>query len=141
MTIDDVFGAAYKLNDWLNFYWNFYVVFTGVVIGWVFNSKGWSTLQRVIVSIFYLGFVGVSLDALLGTYQALGAATLRLKDLVPPGDTFAITLASHLGKADRNLGIALHIAGDLLVLACIWMFTAVPLASAGAASSSSSPRS
>ncbi len=32
---NDVLGAAYQLNGWLNFYWNFYVVFSGVVIGWV----------------------------------------------------------------------------------------------------------
>ena len=42
---------------WLNFYWNFYVAFTGVVIGCVFSSKGWPTSQRIVVSILYLGFV------------------------------------------------------------------------------------
>ena len=131
MTLNDVLAVAYKLNDWLNFFWNFYVVFTGVVIGWVFNAKGWSTAQRIVVSVFFLGFVGVSLDALWGTYQALGAATQRLKELVPAGDAFAATLASHLGKADHTIGIALHVAGDLLVLACIWRFTATPRPTAG----------
>ena len=123
LTTDDVLGAAYKLNDWLNFYWNFYVVFTGVVIGWVLNSKDWSDLQRMIVSVCFLGFVGVSLDAIWGTYQALGAATRQLRELVPADDIFAATLASHLGRAHPTIGLALHVIGDLLVLLCIWMFT------------------
>jgi hypothetical protein len=38
--LNTVLSAACKLNDWLNFYWNFYVAFAGVVIGWVFNSTG-----------------------------------------------------------------------------------------------------
>src|SRR4029453_15934071 len=69
--LPEVLNAAYKLNDWLNFYWNFYVAFTGVVIGWVFSSKGWPTAQKAIVTAFYLGFVGVSIHALWKTYESL----------------------------------------------------------------------
>jgi hypothetical protein len=85
--LKDILEAAYKLNDWLNFYWNFYVAFTGVVIGWAFSSKGWSSAQRVFVTLFYLGFVAVSLHALAGTYQALYAVTVRLRELLPQQDS------------------------------------------------------
>ena len=126
LDLKDVLGAAYKLNDWLNFYWNFYVVFTGVVIGWVFNSKGWSTAQRVVVTLFYLGFVGVSLGALYSTYISLGAATTRLTQLLPTSDILAQALISQLEKSNLKLGLALHILGDALVIGCIWRFTRKP---------------
>jgi len=60
--IDQALTAAYKLNDWLNFYWNFYVVFVGVVFGWLFSSSNvLETLQKVVITLFFAGFAGVSL--------------------------------------------------------------------------------
>ena len=98
--LSDVLAAAYKLNDWLNFYWNFYVAFTGVVIGWVFGSKGWQSSQRVIVTLFYLGFVGVSLDALWKTYRSLSVVVVRMQQLVAPDDLVARALIAQLGNSD-----------------------------------------
>ena len=126
LDLPTVLNAAYKLNDWLNFYWTFYVVFTGVVIGWVFNSKGWSSAQRAVVTLFYLGFVAVSLGALMKTYQTLNAAASRLEALLPNGDVLSTALVSQLANPDWKLQLALHIAGDVLVLACIWLFTKKP---------------
>ena len=124
--LPDVLNAAYKLNDWLNFYWNFYVAFTGVVIGWVFGSKGWSTAQRAIVTLFYLGFVAVSVDALWRTYESLSAAVTRFQQLVAADDPVAKALVAQLGHSDRLIGIALHLLGDALVVFCIWHFTVKP---------------
>ena len=122
----DILGAAYRLNDWLNFYWNFYVAFTGVVIGWVFNSKGWSTAQRVVVTLFYLGFVAVSLDALAGTYEALNAVAARLQEMLPQDDMLPKALMAKIGAKNKFLGLGLHLLGDGLVLVCIWRFTRKP---------------
>jgi hypothetical protein len=122
----DILGAAYRLNDWLNFYWNFYVAFTGVVIGWVFNSKGWSTAQRVVVTLFYLGFVAVSLDALAGTYEALNAVAARLQEMLPQDDMLPKALMAKIGAKNKLLGLGLHLLGDGLVLVCIWRFTRKP---------------
>jgi hypothetical protein len=124
--LKEVLNALYKFNDWLNFYWNFYVAFSGVVIGWVFNSKGWLTGQRVIVSIFYLGFVAVSLDALWGTYTSLNAVTVKLQQLAPKDDILANALRSQLSNSDMPLGLALHVLGDILVVVCIWRFAKQP---------------
>jgi hypothetical protein len=52
LSLSEVLNAAYKFQEWLNFYWNFYVAFTGAVIGWVFASKGWSRSQRWAVTLF-----------------------------------------------------------------------------------------
>jgi hypothetical protein len=124
--LPEVLNAAYKLNDWLNFYWNFYVAFTGVVIGWVFSSKGWPTAQKAIVTAFYLGFVGVSIHALWKTYESLNAAVSRLQQLIAPEDPLARALAAQLGHSDMLLGIGLHVVGDALVLFCAWRFTTKP---------------
>ena len=115
--LPDVLNAAYKFQDWLNFYWNFYVAFTGVVIGWVFSSKGWSTSQRWTVTLFYLGFVGVSLQALWKTYHSLNAVVLRLHQLVPPtAEPLEPVLVARLSHPEWYLGIALHLLGDALVI-------------------------
>ena len=124
--LPEVLTLAYKLNDWLNFYWNFYVVFTGVVIGWVFSSKGWSTPQRWAVTLFYLGFVGVSLHALWSTYHSLNAAVLRMEQLVSTSDPLRSVLVDQLGHSDWRLGIGLHLLADALIVLCIWRFTTKP---------------
>ncbi len=126
LDLKQTLDAAYKLNDWLNFYWNFYVVFTGVVIGWVFNSKGWSTSQRAVVSVFYLGFVAVSLGALYKTYQTLNAATAKLESLLSKVSPLSQALIAQLDNTNWPIQLALHVAGDLLVLWCIWTLTRKP---------------
>ena len=126
LSLQDILGAAYRLNDWLNFYWNFYVAFTGVVIGWVFNSKGWSTAQRVFVTLFYLGFIAVSVHALAGTYDALYAVAVRLRELLPQDDMLTKALIAKIGAKNKVVGLGLHLVGDGLVLVCIWRFTRKP---------------
>lgn len=126
LSLQDTLGAAYRLNDWLNFYWNFYVAFTGVVIGWAFNSKGWSTAQRVFVTLFYLGFVAVSLHALAGTYDALYAVALWLRELLPQDDALTKAFLAKIGARNKIVGLGLHLVGDGLVLVCIWRFTRKP---------------
>jgi hypothetical protein len=123
LDLKQTLDAAYKLNDWLNFYWNFYVVFTGVVIGWIFNSKGWLVPQRVVVSLFYLGFVAVSLGALYKTYQTLNAATAKLETLLAKSSSLNQALIAQLDNGNWPIQLALHIAGDLIVLWCIWNLT------------------
>ena len=121
--LSEVLNAAYKFQEWLNFYWNFYVAFTGAVIGWVFASKGWSRSQRWAVTLFYLGFVGISLQALWKTYHSLNAVVLRLQQLVPTADPLGPVLVARLGHPEWFLGIGLHVLGDALVVLCIWRFT------------------
>jgi len=132
LDLKDVLGIAYKLNDWLNFYWNFYVVFSGVVIGWVFNSKGWPTAQRVIVTIFYSGFVIVSLGALIKTYVSLQAAADKLNTLLGTNEDLTSALVRQFRNDQWQTQIALHLLGDALVLSCIWLFTKKNLSEAQA---------
>ena len=127
LDVKDVLNAAYKLNDWLNFYWNFYVVFSGVVIGWVFNSKGWADSQRIIVSLFYLSFVAVSLGALYKTYSSLNASAARLKEMLAGSDTLGQALIRQLDNDNWALQLGFHLLGDVLVVACIWIFTKKPI--------------
>jgi hypothetical protein len=119
----DVLNAAYKLRDWLNFYWNFYVAFSGIVIGWVFSSKGWSNAQRVMVSLFYLAFVCVSIIALYNTYVSLESAAQTLEAKVNESDAFAKILVGYFQNPLWKVQLGMHLAGDCLIVFCIWRFT------------------
>ena len=123
LDLKQTLDAAYKLNDWLNFYWNFYIVFTGVVIGWVFNSKGWPRSQRVVVSAFYVGFVIVSLGALYKTYQTLNAAVAKLAGTLSKSNVLNEALIAQLDNGNWAIQLELHLLGDVLVLWCIWNLT------------------
>lgn len=123
LDLKQTLDTAYKLNDWLNFYWNFYIAFTGVVIGWVFSSKGWTTAQRVVVSAFYAGFVVVSLGALYKTYQTLNAATARLDKFLFKPNALNEALVAQLDNGSWMLQLGLHVLGDAIVLWCIWNLT------------------
>jgi hypothetical protein len=35
----DILNVVFKLTDYLNFLWNFYVVFNVAVIGWLFSTS------------------------------------------------------------------------------------------------------
>jgi hypothetical protein len=123
LTLVDLLNATYKLNDWLNFYWNFYVVFSGVVVGWTFNSKGWKTFQRVAVSICYLGFAAVNFKALYKSYYFLNMASARIETMLPKNDPLGKALVAQLGSSGCVVQLSFHAVTALFVLFCIWRLT------------------
>jgi hypothetical protein len=126
-TIDQMLNAAYKLNDWLNFYWNFYVVFVGVVFGWIFSAKapGWQFIQQFVVTAFFVGFAAVSIGALARTYRALNQTSMSLKEKWGH-DPFKDAVLSKLSQRLWRVEIVMHLIADATVIYCIWTFKPVP---------------
>jgi hypothetical protein len=121
-TIDQLLNAAYKLNDWLNFYWNFYVVFVGVVFGWIFSAKSpWQFTQQFVVATFFIGFAAVSIGALARTYCALNRTSTSLREKWGH-DPFKDALLSKLSQRLWRVGIVIHLIADATVIYCIWTF-------------------
>jgi len=119
----EILNAAFKLTDWLNFFWNFYVAFTAGILGWVFGAKNpWSAAQKVVVSILFVGFVIVSVVALCRTYVAL-EPTVELLRNIWAGSAFQRAIADRLSNRWWGWQIFLHIVADLIVLYCIWTKT------------------
>lgn len=125
VSIDQMLNAAYKLNDWLNFYWNFYVGFVGVVFGWIFSAKSpWQLEQQLIVTAFFIGFVAISISALVPTYFALNQTILALRGRWG-GDAMKDALLSRLAKPFWCVAIVMHLVADGAVLYSIWTFRPV----------------
>ena len=118
-------NAAYKLNDWINFYWNFYVVFVGVVFGWIFSAKyPWQFKQQFVVTIFFIGFAAVSIGALARTCSALNQTSMSLKEKWGH-DSFKDAVLSKLSQRFWPVEIVMHLIADATVIYCIWTFKPV----------------
>jgi hypothetical protein len=130
-TIDQMLGAAYKLSDWLNFYWNFYVVFVGLVLGWIFSARNpWQTTQQIVVTAFYVGFTAVSLAALCRTYCALDKTALQLRAAWGE-DSFKDALLAKFTQPVWPITLVMHVIADAAVIYCIWKFVPLKTAASG----------
>ena len=124
VTLDQVLSAGYKLLDWLNFYWNFYIVFVGVILGWLFNAKGPSdALQKAAVTFLFVGFVVVSLIALRKTYRALDATTSDLRIRWGTDEPFKRAIIARLSQKRWKVAICFHALIDALLIYFVWTVT------------------
>src|SRR5688500_17869597 len=118
-TPDQILNAAYKLTDWLNFFWNFYVAFTAGILGWVFSAKNrWPRAQKIVVTLLFTGFVIVSIGALCRTYTALGPTIDIHKTTWGTGTEFQQAFADRLANRLWVPHIILHLLADGLVVYC-----------------------
>ncbi len=123
-TPDQILNAAYKLTDWLNFFWNFYVAFTAAILGWVFSAKNpWPRAQKIVVTILFTAFVAVSLGALCRTYLALGPTTEALRSTWGTCTEFQRAIVDRLSNRLWIPQIGAHLLADCLVVYCIWTKT------------------
>jgi hypothetical protein len=100
-SIDQLLNAAYKLNDWLNFYWHFYVIFVGVIFGWIFNSNSsWSPTQKNLVALLFVFFAGGNVVTLYRSYRAINETGRSLKDR---WGVHSRSLKERLGLHSRSL--------------------------------------
>ena len=114
--------AGYKNVDWLNTYWNFYVVFSGAVVGWTFGARGsWSGLQKVLVIAGILIFATFSFDALVKTYRTLNVVVAGLRDQWPAPSAFQGAIISRLSHPLWRLGLCAHALVDVGLCACVQM--------------------
>jgi len=119
-----VLNAAYKLTDWMNFYWNFTVIFAAAILGWVFSAKNpWGTAQKVVITIMYAVFVLINLDIMVRTYIAIESAVEWLKVNWEITDGVKPALLHKLSHPFWKAHIAAHLLADALVFYCLWTKT------------------
>ena len=124
VTVDQMLSAGYKLIDWGNFYWNFYVIITGVILGWLFTAKEpWSLAQKSAVSVLFLGFAVVSLYSLWRTFRALNATTSELRVRWETDEPFKQAIVARLSPKGWQVAVCLHALADMVVVYFIWTAT------------------
>jgi hypothetical protein len=137
--VGDVLGAAYKLTDWLNFYWNFSVIFAAAILGWVFSAKNpWGTAQKVVITAMYGLFVIINIDIMIRTYIAIQSAVEWLESNWMIADGFKPALLNKLAHPYWGAHIAGHLLADILVFYCLW--TKTPKEAPSALSEHDKPR-
>ncbi len=120
--IADLFVTAV---DTTNFFWNFYVVGIVAIVGWLFSlSRSLDVQLKIVVSVGFLLFIGMNLQALTSTYLFLSAIVEEMQAVITK-DTFRtdglgmlIDQLSYDGRIWLTWGI--HAVMDTAILYCIW---------------------
>jgi len=112
-----------NIVDKVNFYWHLYIISIIAVIGWLLSLKQPMRWQlKVLISVAFLSFVIMNVQALIGSYAFLEATRLDLEKHVV-GDKF-----SNLSKMIKSISygsrwwgvIAIHSCVDIIMLIEIW---------------------
>jgi hypothetical protein len=126
LELKDVLNVVFKMTDYLNFQWNFYVIINIALIGWIFSSPidAWGWQKKLICSIAYLLSVLMSIMVLSRTYRLLFDVLEELsycaKDIQFRSDKFR-TAFKEVRPVNKKFSITLHIIGNVIVLLCIWI--------------------
>jgi hypothetical protein len=126
LELKDILNVVFKMTDYLNFQWNFYVIINIAVIGWIFSSPmdTWGWQKKFICSIAYLLSVLMSIMVLSRTYRLLFDVLEELsccaKEIQFRSDNFR-TAFKEVRPVSKKLSMTLHILGNVIVLLCIWI--------------------
>ena len=125
---------AFKIHGQIVDFWKFFVPSAVVLMGWVFARKEpWPWLQRIAITISFAGFVVFNLYGLLESYGMLEILVAELRassgvqGLTPRA--FEAAVARLDMGSGWKLGIAFHIAFDLMVLYFILIWSGKKTAS------------
>ena len=113
--------AGYKLLDFLTTFWNYYLVVTGVILGWLFSATvPWPIPQKILVTFLFVAFALVSLDGLQRTYRALDVTSSELHVKWEADAPFKKAILGWLSQKRWRWAIFLHVIADVIVIFCIW---------------------
>jgi hypothetical protein len=123
--VKPLIDIAFTLTGNMNLFWNYFLVFSGVVIGWRFSAKDqWGSPQKWIVTGVYTLFAFLNGWALLAIYDWLEKVFLdvnstagRLSNQYPHLKEVMEQSAIVGGKP---VAAIIYVGGWLLVLTCVW---------------------
>ncbi len=124
--MDDL-SIAFKLNDQVITFWQFYVAWTAGVIGWVFaRESAWSSHKRIGIGLGVLIFNIFNISGLIRTSSSLSKVMSAMRDeaykLSPDVSEPVFQAAlTRLSTGDWYLQIGPHILADLIVLYFIFI--------------------
>lgn len=124
--MDDL-GIAFKLNDQVITFWQFYIAWTAGVVGWVFSREAaWPFQKRIGIGMAVLIFNVFNISGLYKTSSSLSTVISAMSMetyKAPQGVTEQVFQAAiqRLSTGDWYLHIGPHIVGDLIVLYFIFV--------------------
>ena len=122
--LNNLVNMVFKLGDWVNTIWNFHIVASVAILGWLFTHRqNWNIKQKLILTIVYISFVFTNLLSQIEIHALLGAALKELRTVLAQSPF----KTEDLNKAIQNYPqmstlkiIAVHLVADLAVLLCLW---------------------
>ncbi len=124
--MDDL-GIAFKLNDQIITFWQFYVAWTAGVIGWVFSRESaWSSQKRIGVGIAVLLFNIFNISGLFRTSSSLSNIIDAMSNQaykLPQNVSEQVFHAAlgRLSTGDWYLHVGPHLLADIIVLYFIFV--------------------
>lgn len=125
--IATLWSITSKMIDWLNFMWQVYIAFTGVVVGWLFSSGRSLTLSQkyVVTAIFTLAYL-MSVGTIIKTYTLLYRTLVELKKATETLETFTPGFKNIFqrvpGKGYWTVGLLVHLAWYAICILQRWSF-------------------
>jgi hypothetical protein len=122
--ISNLVNMVLKLGDWVNVIWNFHLVVSIAILGWIFSTKQiWDLKQKIIVTVVYIAFVWLNLEGQIQIHTVLDVSLNELKEAVGPLNFKTSQFKDALQNVSRESTlriILVHLATDLSVMLCIW---------------------
>lgn len=118
-------NVGFKLMDYISQGWNYYVVISGVMVGWRFSAKEqWTNMHKIIVTGLYSLFAIVNFLGLYMAYSSLNKIFLDLNIAAKTLDARTPQLKQLLESTYLTGGIPLtvlvYLTAFLLVMCCVW---------------------
>lgn len=123
---------AFKLSDQIVGFWNFFVVFATVLVGWVFSRKTpWPPLQKTAIAIGFIIFIFFNLIGLTSSHKALQVVVNELNSsnsgVDQITDTVVIAMKQRFTMRFWPLDIVFHIVVDVILLWFILVLSGKPI--------------
>jgi hypothetical protein len=127
LSMNDATELLLKVTERVEWYWNFFVVITLALIGWLIAQKKPLVLPlKLLVTVAYLIAAGMNLLGVYGSYtfaEALRADVLAMASRI--GAEFMpatrAVLEGHSYLWQRTAAIVIHVIIGVGVLAAIWL--------------------
>ena len=116
--------VVFKINDSINFLWNFYIGVCAVLLGWLFSANiKWERIKRITVSIGFTLFALINASALYNNYS-MKAITFEEIQQKPEFEesVFIQEFVKTTGIGENGV-VIIHIVVGLVILTLIWIHT------------------
>ncbi len=124
METNQLLDIAFKINEVINYYWNFYIFVYAIIMGWLFTADiQWEFVKRAAVSVGFLLFAGINGTALHKHYELLTFTFQELNAKTELGSSvFMQSFITTKGVGTTGV-IIIHTAMDIAMLSLIWFYT------------------
>ena len=124
METSQLMEIAFKINEVINYYWNFYIFVYAIIMGWLFTADiHWEFIKRAAVSVGFLLFAGINGTALHKNYALLTTTFQEINTKTELGTSlFMQSFITTKGIGTTGV-IIIHTVMDVAMLALIWFYT------------------